>query len=250
MSTDRVSVEQEAFQAMADMIAQAKRAKDLFDRAGMPLPPTLKRLLGLSEDVAKTQRGVIIPPPAFDSRPAGWAQEWISVELGDATPLTVVPAVLQGRKSAIRVKDLVETVTQLLPSVSGGSVTNTLARLKVAGIIDRDEAGGGWLIKRPDSAAVIHDGKLWGPSRVFQKTEVASHRREAILHVLGQFTSGLQILQLVEHLQACQWLHAPLNKDLVKEDLKVLASPAKRKIRRRGNTKKWELMPEATETEA
>jgi hypothetical protein len=229
---------------MADMIAQAKRAKDLFDRAGISLPVTLKRLLG-TEDEAKPQHGVIIPPPEVGSRPVGWAQDWIAVELADASPITVVPAVLQGKKAAVRAKDLVEKVTQLLPAVSGGSVANTLSKLKVAGIIDRDEAGAGWVLKQPKAAALVHDGKLWGPATVFQKTEVASHRREAILHVLGRFTSGLQILQLVEHLQRCDWLHAPLNKDLVKEDLKVLS--VKRKIRRRGNTKKWELMPETEE---
>lgn len=245
MSTDRVFVEQEAFQAMADLIAQAKRAKELFDRAGMPLPPTLKRLLGVPENQAKPQRGVIIPPPEVGSRPPEWASDWISISLEDATPITVVPAVLQGRSAPTRAKDLVERVMGLLPTTSGGSVANTLSKLKVAGIIDKDETAGGWVLKRPESAAVVHDGKLWGPAGVFQKTEVASHRRYAILYLLGRFTTGLQILQIVEHLRGCEWLHAPLNKDLVKEDVKALLE--KGKIRRRGNTKKWELAPEPEE---
>jgi hypothetical protein len=141
----------------------------------------------------------------------------------------------------MRAKDLVERVITHLPKASGGSVANTLSRLKTAGIIDRDQSGSGWSIVRAERAAVIHDGKVWGPAAVFQKTEVASHRREAILHVLGRFTTGLQVLQIVEHLQGCEWLHAPLNKDLVKEDMKVLSTA--HKIRRRGNTKKWELAP-------
>lgn len=34
-------------------------------------------------------------------------------------------------------------------------------------------------------------------------------------------------------------VHAPLTKDLMKEDLKVLATD--QKVRRRGNSKKWEI---------
>jgi hypothetical protein len=64
----------------------------------------------------------------------------------------------------------------------------------------------------------------------------------AILHVLGQFPGGLQIVQIVEMLlDKSPWFHRdiPCNKDHVKEDMEELA--AQQKVRRQGNSKKWVL---------
>ena len=81
-------------------------------------------------------------------------------------------------------------------------------------------------------------GICGGPREIFQKSEIAGHRRDAILHVLSNFDSGLQTRQLVEQLGRCSWVHAPVNKDLIKTDLEMLAELGK--VRRRGNSKKWE----------
>jgi hypothetical protein len=71
--------------------------------------------------------------------------------------------------------------------------------------------------------------------------ELAAHRRDAILHILQHFEMGLEVVQLVEQLTNCSWVIAPVNKDLLKADVQVLESEGK--IRRRGNTRKWEIAP-------
>lgn len=240
MMDDRFGAEEQAFRSLSELYASARRTKELFETAGLPLPDALKRIIGMNEATAKDSQRIVIPPPEVRSRPQGVGPGWIAVDIADSTPLTIVPAVLRKQASPIRNKDLVANVTELLPQVASGSVTNTLSRLKAPGIIDRVDDG--WVLAKPESAAVIHDGKLWGPSSVFQKTEIASHRRAVIVYLLGRFPSGLQALQITEHLHSCEWLHAPVNKDLVKMDLQALVED--KKIRRRGNTKKYELAPE------
>jgi hypothetical protein len=242
----RWTAEQEAYRAIADLLALAERCKELCDRAGLALPEPLKRLLGMNEGTAKLSRAVVIPPPPVKSRPPGFKDDWISVQLANATPITVVPAILQDRTAGLRATELLAKVAEVLPTVPGGSVVNTLSRLKSVGVIDKAN-GGGWIIKKPEAAAVLYDGMLWGPRSAFQKQEVASHRRDAILYLLGHFSSGLQIVQLVEVLGECDWLHAPVNKDLIKDDMNALLN--QRKIRRRGTTKKWELAPRSSEGE-
>jgi hypothetical protein len=70
--------------------------------------------------------------------------------------------------------------------------------------------------------------------------DVAAHRRESILHILSGYTTGLQIVQIVDQLRKCSWVHAPVNKDLLKADMEVLQE--REKARRRGNSKKWEAL--------
>lgn len=53
--------------------------------------------------------------------------------------------------------------------------------------------------------------------------------------------SGLQVDQVVEALDSCTWLHATVNKDLVKADIEELRED--KKVRRVGASKKWELAP-------
>src|SRR2546426_522059 len=187
----------------------------------------------MTDALPQPPRGIVIPPPQL-SRPSIAGADWLSVDIAQVTPTTVVPAVLRQQKGHSRLKDLQGLVLKILPNVSGGSVTNTLSRLRAAGIINRSDDG--WFLVKPEAAAVLYDGRLWGPQGVFQKTEIASHRRDVILHVLERFPSGLQVLQVVEQLRACDWLHAPLNKDLVKDDMEALLKA--RKVRRRGRTKK------------
>jgi hypothetical protein len=68
---------------------------------------------------------------------------------------------------------------------------------------------------------------------------MAAHRREAILHILQTFRSGLQTVQIVERLREFAWVKAPVNKDLLKGDMDVLVGEGK--VRHSGNSKKWVL---------
>jgi len=97
----------------------------------------------------------------------------------------------------------------------------------------------GWSLLSPESAPILHDGYIWGPPEIFTTQELAVHRREAILHLLRFYRAGLQTSQIIELLQKCAWVHAPVNKELVQDDVQLLSKAEK--IRRRGNSRKWEL---------
>jgi hypothetical protein len=125
----------------------------------------------------------------------------------------------------------------MVPTVSSGSISNIGTRLNGKSIQRQDD---GWVIVDPSKAGIIKDGFLWGPPSIFEKHELAAHRRDAILHLLKHYNAGLQAVQIVEQLHNCHWIQAPINKDLLKADLEVLQQAGK--IRRRGNSKKWELV--------
>lgn len=105
--------------------------------------------------------------------------------------------------------------------------------------INRTDSG--WQLISPEETGVLHEGYLWGPRAFFHKYELAAHRRLAILHVLSFFNGGLQLRQILEWLRKCNWVHAPVNKDLLKADLEILDRDEK--IRKVGNSGKWELAP-------
>ena len=77
---------------------------------------------------------------------------------------------------------------------------------------------------------------------MFNKQELAAHRRVGVLHLLRLHPAGLQTTQILEQLRNCAWLHAPVNKELIQADMEFLEG--QKKVRRRGNSKKWELVPE------
>jgi hypothetical protein len=154
-------------------------------------------------------------------------------------------AVLRGVAGPVRAKEVVGRVKELLPDVSSGSIANIGTRLDKTNVILRDDRG--WELLSPEDAGVIFNSHLWAPASVLSSQELAAYRREAILHLLSLNKTGLQATQVEEQLQHCTWLQAPVSKDLVKVDLEVLASD--KKIRRRGNTRKWELVPEDAKEE-
>jgi hypothetical protein len=235
MTTGSWAIEREAYQSFNDLITQADHCRALFERANIVLPEPLKRFLGVS---GQAQQRALIPAPER-SFPPGAAPDWISVELRHATATSLVFAVLRSSSEPLRAKDVVSRVNEIRPEISGGSIANIGSRLN-GQKLRREE--GVWRLIRPEDGAVIYHGRLWGPHSIFDKYEVASHRREALMYLLKHFQGGLQALQIVEQLQNLPWVHAPINKDLVKEDLNALAED--RLIRRRGNTRKWEATPD------
>jgi len=56
-----------------------------------------------------------------------------------------------------------------------------------------------------------------------------------VLHVIRP--QPLQIMQILQVLEGCDWVHAPLSKDLLKADLQVL--DAENRAKRIGNSGKW-----------
>jgi len=177
-------------------------------------------------------------PPPFP-RPSIATDDWVWVGLKYAMPSTAITAVLRDETGWLRSRDVIAKVVALLPSVSSGSVANLFSRLE-GDVLKRE--GEGWTLVSRDRAPVLHEGRLWGFAEAFKKEEIASYRRDIIIYVLQQYSSGFQIVQIVEQLQKLPWLKAPYNKDLVKDDMQALQ--AEGRARHRGNSRKWEAVPE------
>jgi hypothetical protein len=243
MDWTQIGAEREAIESLMVLYTQAEKCKELYEKAGMALPEALQRFLGMSESTAKSTSqknpkvGIQIPSPERRNVPESADRDWISVDLKDASPTSVMLAILRQADVPMRARDVNAGVTEIFPDVLSGTIANAGTRLQGEGVIERGDEG--WRLLRPEIAGVIHEGTLWGPASIFGKHESAAHRRYAIQHVLRQFSAGLQIVQIVEHLGACSWVHAPVNKDLLKADMAALS--AEGKVRRRGNSKKWEI---------
>ena len=241
MNWDQIQAEEEAYKSMPALLEQARICQQLHERAGLALPDRIQRLLGTSTNGTgkghEVQRSTTIIPALNHPKPKEATGDWISIEAKDAQATTVALAALRGEAMPVRAKDVTAKVAAFLPNVTGGTLANAGTRLVEEGIIERTEDG--WKLLKPTSAGLIHEGRLWGTPSIFPKQEIASHRREAILHILKHFPGGLQIVQIVEQLNTCSWVHAPVNKDLLKADVQILFDG--KKIRRVGNTRKWTL---------
>lgn len=243
MNFDRINAEQEAVQSLIELYGHSKKCQQLYERAGMAIPEALQRFLGMNGNSQKAmghaRTTASIPAPTRPNEPDGAEPNWIWISVKDATTTGVVLAILRAVKEPLRYKDVVSRVVEVLPDVLTGSVANIGIRLEGT-VVERTPEG--WRLLDRSKAGIIRDGLLWGSPAIFSKQELAAHRRDAILHVLRFFPSGLQTVQIVEQLHNCSWVQAPINKDLLKADLEVLADA--KKVRRRGNTKKWEIMPD------
>jgi hypothetical protein len=235
MTADLFNAELEAQRSLLDLYEQATKCKTLFERANIALPEVLKRVLGMNGAGYKANVSHVSAPERPPMPPEA-GQDWISIREKEAMPTGIVLAILRKAKGPVRAKDLNARVMEVLPHVLRGSISNIGTRLKGKAIRLTDE---GWEVIAPESAGVLYKGFLWGPPAIFAKQELASHRRDSILHILAHFQTGLQTVQIVDELRKCQWVHAPINKDLVKEDMEILAEQDKV---RRGSSKKWAIV--------
>jgi len=239
MTHDLFNAELEAQRSLMELYEHAEACRIAFERANIPLPEVLKRVLGMNGVGVKKTSQAIIPHPEKPPIPAGAGPDWIWINAKDATPTSLVMAFLrEAPGSVLRSRDVVAKVQQILPNVSRGTISNVGTRL---GGLNIELTQDGWLLRNHEKAGIVSKGYLWAPPNALTKSELAAQRRDGIIHLLGVFDSGLQIVQLVDHLRNCAWIAAPINKDLVKEDIGILAE--QKKIRRRGNSKKWELVP-------
>ena len=238
--SDRLGQEREAIQSLMELLEVADKCRRLHERANMSLPEPLKRVLGIGVNGMVEPQRIEVPAPEVKSRPAEAESNWIWFRASEALPTSLVLAVLRAHGSDLTVREVISRTQEYLKKASAGTIANIGTRLDNAGIIERSPDG--WRLLKLDRAPVMLEGFLWGPQAIFDKQEVATYRRDMILHVLGFFETGLQLLQLVERLKALDWLHAPANKDLVKADMDLLQQA--KKVRRRGNTKKWQVVQE------
>jgi hypothetical protein len=237
MSIEQLAAEQDAAQSLVELYQHVQKCMQLHQRAGLPLPEPVRKIL--ANGVGPKTPGRIpsvshIPAPLWGDRPDEAKPDWIRIELKHCTPTPVALAILRASKVPVRHRDLANRVNEILPHVPSGSISNIGTRLG-GKLIEKTSTG--WKLIDPQKAAVIKDGFLWGPPSIFGKYELAAHRREAIIYLLEQHETGLETVQIVEELRKCPWVHAPINKDLVKEDVQILDREGT--LKRRGNTKKW-----------
>jgi hypothetical protein len=238
----KLDAEREAVKSLMDLYDLAKRCQQLHEAASLPVPDPLKRFLGMSDHQGTgtaTKREASVEPP-FHQPPPEAEGDWVSIPVAEASVSSVALAILR-QAGMMRARDLNEAVLAILPEATAGSVANMGTRLQGT-VIDRTEDG--WKLLDTEAAGIITDDRLWGPISVFGVHDIAAHRREAILHILSTYPTGLQIVQIVEQLRKCSWVHAPVNKDLLKADMEVLQRQDK--ARRRGNSKKWEAVSAET----
>ena len=235
-----IKLELEASKLLTEFLECADRTQRFYQSNRLPLPEILRRLLGSDSNqiTSRTELLQEVVPPM----PPEYEPDWTWVKAKDAAPITLVKTFLKSSGHPMRVKELYEKIREVRPDTSLNVVANAAVRLKGNGIADRDQLDR-WQLIVEAKGGIIHQDHVWGPQEFFTPQEVAQNRRIAILVVLREFSDGLQMSQITEHLRRLDWLKAPIHKDLVKGDMEVLLG--ENKVRRKaGNSKKWELVPE------
>ncbi|MCE9547510.1 MAG: hypothetical protein K8T25_18730 [Planctomycetia bacterium] len=240
MTDSLIDREMRALTALQAVIADAKRARQLFEDAGLEVPAPLIRLFGSSAGQQRNTAPLQIPPLDVPKRPVEAAQDWIWVPLNKCVPMTLVKAFLRANNGPLNPKAIVREVKELLPDATVGGIYNVCPRLEKSKVIERTDDG--WKLVKSEEAPVILDGYAWGPVEVFQSYEHTFRRREIILHILRHSQGGLQIVQLVNQMRAFGYYKGTVNKDLVKGDIETLR--AEKQIKRIGGSRKWKAITE------
>jgi hypothetical protein len=237
--THNLKLEMEALRSLADLLEQAEKVRGLFEQAGSSLPDALQRLVRSNGHV-RTQSPVEAFKPL--NTPPDCDPDWVWVDMKSATPATLAFAVLRASSTPLTTKEIHERLRAFpnMSSVLVGTIANIGTRAAENGIIARTEDGH-WQLADPDRAPLIHGDYVWGKPHAFQMQELAAHRRNAIVYVLRQNTVGLQITQIVVHLRKDDLVRSeiPVNKSIIKTDLEAMDGE---RVRRRGNSKKWEAI--------
>lgn len=235
----------EAFGALSEVVKETHRVGELFRRAQMDAPPTLKAMLrAIGEQTSSTTPHQATIQPHKPERPIEAKDDWLWVPAEEASVRTVVLAVLREGGRPLPAREIAPKVKALLKEVSEGTIANLGAQLEAKKIITRGKDG--WRVDPLADAPVIFKGHVWSPAAMMQKYDLAAFRRNAILHLLRTRRDGLQVMQIFKELEAADWLKdVPLNHFLIKEDIEVLAKTGK--IRQIGNTGKWTIKENAAQ---
>jgi hypothetical protein len=237
MNDTKFEITRKAFKEFDRLLDQAAEVRKLFAAAGLSLPDPLATFVGeasLNGASHRAQPQLSVTPPTPPPRPAEYSDGWIWIGVGDLMATGCVLGILRLENKPLAPKDLYPKVAAIHPAIGYGTMANIGSRLSDSLIHRTNE---GWALVDKSRAPVLFEKYAWGPIEIFSKHELAAHRRVLILHILSATKTGLQIVQLVEHLSNPLLCHAPVNKDLVKEDLKVLQE--ENAVRRVGKTRKW-----------
>jgi hypothetical protein len=248
MDVSSFSKERDAYEALTALMVHAQKVRELFAVAGLSTPEPLLRLLGgaqadgINKDRGRPTISFNIPVPG--ERPQEATDEWIWIPLKDLSPTGLLLAVLRSHTGYMPSKAAVEAISAIRKGLNPGSIFNIAARLSGT-LIERSSDG--WMLKPGAISPVLCGEYAWGPEGAFGKYELAAHRRLLIRHLLIANDAGLQIVQIMSQLINSGLCHAPVTKELVKADLEAMQKEGR--ARRRGNSKKWELI-EHTESNA
>jgi hypothetical protein len=232
----------EAFSRLCD---EAENVRVLYDAAGMAMPPAVAAFLDIPADNGRSGRQprISLPPPDPPPRPAEARSEWIWIPVKDVNAVRIVLGILRDSSTPLSLSAIADIVSKHQPDINPRSVLNIGPR-EDGKLLTRTDAGK-WAIRERDKAPVLWEGFAWGPPEIFDKYELAAHRRIMILHLLQAMPSGLQTVQIMEHLRQLPYCRAPVSKEHVQVDMEVLHQQAK--VRRIGNTKKWTIVESQTE---
>ena len=231
-----------ASQAFAKWCEDAFAVRDLYEKAGLPVPPPLALFIaGEAPAVPAPPKSHVtihgtIGIEAPYARPEGVPEHWISVALPDALMISRVQVELY-KEEPLRAVELVERLKNIGRPLMVEQIATIGSRLRKHGVIDSVRADG-WKLR--DRAAALReiDGRIWGPKEMFSDMEVAAHRLEAIEHVFKR-VGPMTPADLANILEYTLWIE-PAAKHLVYTDLK--------KLKRNGvvwkspKSGKWELV--------
>lgn len=231
MVDDFFSNQEKAAQSVINLIAAIRECKSVHDNAGLGYPDILARIVAPHNALpSRVEEGM------NETRPDGVGVDWVWIKVREAYSTTLALAVLRILGSPSPPNQLTAKVTEMRPDLSTGSIYNLGVRLEGKSITRSNE---GWSLIDESKAPVLDGDTIWSPQESLSSHEIAAIRRRAIKELLTEYSAGLEAVQILERLLKHTSLKAPVNKDLVKSDLEKMFSEGD--IRRRGNTRKWEL---------
>lgn len=236
--SDRFNLESKAFSSLGALMQQAAECRSLFEAARLPLPEPLRRMLGdQSPEPSAPVAKMTLLPPEHPPRPAHWESSWIWLAVSSLTATSLVCGLLREAKAPLSPKEILAKCEEMGIDAVKGSIANIGTRLSAGASPKISRGNGAWALVDPSRAPVLHAGHAWGPPEIFDKQELAAHRRDGVIHLLKASDDGYQIVQITKILRQCDWVHAPVTKDLIKVDLQMLQADGKAK--RVGNSGKW-----------
>lgn len=235
-------LEVEAYVRLSETLQDLDDIRLMFEQARAPIPDVLLRL---SRSSNGHQGGTPDSPviEAEPARPENVDPDWIWISVKDATIGTLALAIaLASRDKPMTARDIHAKVNEFDSEVPLGTIQNVGTRAEANGLIVRNPAGH-WTVVNPSRVGMLDSDFIWGPASTFQMQEVAAYRRFFIVNFLKKNPVGMQQSQILSYLQSLELINkeVPVNKSLVKADMEAMEGT---KVRRRGNSKKWEAIPQ------
>jgi hypothetical protein len=236
MGLDRLNMEEAAAESFVALMKQAKKCVELYTRARMALPEPLQRMVGIEND-GSDQSATAIALSKLLPHSIGVDAGWICIDPENATPTSIVLAVLQGAAAPMKTNELAARIASVRSGISHGVINNIGTRLDES-LISRSRAG--WQLIKQERSPVLRGGLICGPPAIFSQREIAVHRRHAILLLLRQVEGGLTISQLTHLLKDSASVHAPVEKRLIEGDVQALSCAG---LIGRSDSNKWTINP-------